>query len=141
MSSVVVPVLLNLISVYFKLCMYPISQGKTLFDADEAHLISNIFDLLLPYAGETLLSGPLSTIPDPPMIDLDLDPPKTGHVVVVEDRHRSWRSISLILILWIKDILVDVLSMCFDFDFWIFIYLFFDRIFGCVKCIFWMSLL
>nr|POE66381.1 hypothetical protein CFP56_15102 [Quercus suber] len=43
-------------------------------------------------AGETLLSNPPSTIPDPPKIDpsktdLDLDPPKTDLVAVVEDRH------------------------------------------------------
>ena len=33
---------------YFKLCMYPIHQGKTLPHADEAHLTSNISDLSLP---------------------------------------------------------------------------------------------
>ena len=37
-------------------------------------------------AGETLLSNPPFTIPDPPKTDLILDPPKTDLVIVVENR-------------------------------------------------------
>ncbi|KAF3951859.1 hypothetical protein CMV_022529 [Castanea mollissima] len=39
-------------------------------------------------AGETLLSNPPSTIPDPPKTDLVLDPPKTDLVAAFEDRSR-----------------------------------------------------
>ena len=41
-------------------------QGSELRHAGEAHLTSNISNPLLPHAGETLLSNPPSTIPDPP---------------------------------------------------------------------------
>nr|POE64611.1 hypothetical protein CFP56_41035 [Quercus suber] len=109
MSSTVVPNPLNLTSAHFELSMYPIHQGKTLPHAGEAHLTSNISDLSLLHASETLLSNPPYTIPDPPKTDppktnLDLDPPKTDLVATVEDRHLNQRLISLILILWIKDV-------------------------------------
>ena len=139
-SSAAVPDPLNLAIAHFELCMYPIHQGKTLPHAGETHLTSNISDSSLPHANETLLSNPPSTIPDPPKTDLDLDPPKTDLVVATKDRRCRWRPISLILILWIKDVLVGVsssshqiceyyeflvfvnilsLGRCFYFDFWL----------------------
>ena len=88
-------------------------------------------------AGETLLSNPLFTIPDPPKTNLVLDPPKTDLVAAVEDRSR-WPNLHLFLDLFVFP-LISHSFFLLSSSLWI--KNVFILIFGCVKCIFWNFLL